>query len=42
MNNTNNITDVMIVNRLIQNVTNNMIQNGNGNPFDVECYLNQQ
>ena len=41
-NNTNNITDVMIVNRLIQNVTNNILQNGNGNSIDVEYYLNQQ
>jgi len=29
----------MIVNRLIQNVTNNMIQNGNGNSIDVEYYF---
>jgi hypothetical protein len=42
MNNNNNISDVMIVNRLIQNVTNNIIQNGNGNSIDVEYYLNQQ
>ena len=39
--NNNNIQDYMIVNRLIQNVTNNMIQNGNGNSIDVEYYLNQ-
>ena len=40
--NNNNINDIMTVNRLIQNVTNNFIQNGNGNSFDVEYYLNQQ
>ena len=40
-NNNNNITDVMIVNRLIQNVTNNIIQNGNGNSIDVEYYYQQ-
>ena len=40
--NNNNISDVMIVNRLIQNVTNNIIQSGNGNSIDVEYYLNQQ
>jgi hypothetical protein len=39
--NNNNIQDYMIVNRLIQNVTNNIIPNGNGNSFDVEYYLNQ-
>ena len=39
--NNNNIQDYMIVNRLIQNVTNNIISNGNGNSFDVEYYLNQ-
>ena len=39
--NNNNIQDYMIVNRLIQNVTNNMIQNGNGISIDVEYYLNQ-
>ena len=31
----------MIVNRLIQNVTNNIIQNGNGNSIDVEYYYQQ-
>jgi len=42
-NNNNNISDIMIVNRLIQNVTNNFIQNNNGgNSIDVEYYLNQQ
>ena len=41
--NNNNISDIMIVNRLIQNVTNNFIQNNNGgNSIDVEYYLNQQ
>ena len=40
--NNNNISDIMIVNRLIQNVTNNILQNGNGNSIDVEYYLNQQ
>ena len=40
--NNNNISDIMTVNRLIQNVTNNFIQNGSGNSFDVEYYLNQQ
>ena len=41
--NSNNISDIMIVNRLIQNVTNNFIQNNNGsNSIDVEYYLNQQ
>ena len=40
--NNNNISDVMIVNRLIQNVTNNIIQSGNGNSIDVDYYLNQQ
>ena len=42
INNSNNISDVMIVNRLIQNVTNNIIQNGNCNCIDVEYYLSQQ
>ena len=42
INNSNNISDVMIVNRLIQIVTNSIIQNGNGNSIDVEYYLNQQ
>ena len=42
INNGNNISDVMIVNRLIQIVTNSIIQNGNGNSIDVEYYLNQQ
>ena len=42
INNSNNISDVMIVNRLIQKVTNNIIQNGNDNSIDVEYYLNQQ
>ena len=42
-NSNNNISDIMIVNRLIQNVTNNFIQNNNGgNSIDVEYYLNQQ
>ena len=40
--NNNNISDIMTVNRLIQNVTNNFLQNGNGNSFDVEYYLSQQ
>ena len=41
--NNNNISDAMIVNRLIQNVTSNFIQNNNGNnSIDVEYYLNQQ
>ena len=41
--NSNNISDIMIVNRLIQNVTNNFIKNNNGgNSIDVEYYLNQQ
>ena len=40
--NNNNLYDVMMVNRLIQNVTNNIIQNGNSNSIDVEYYLNQQ
>ena len=40
--NNNNISDIMTVNRLIQNVTNNLLQNGNGNSFDVEYYLSQQ
>ena len=40
--NNNNISDIMTVNRLIQNVTNNFIQNSGGNSFDVEYYLNQQ
>ena len=40
--NNNNISDIMTVNRLIQNVTNNFIQNSSGNSFDVEYYLNQQ
>jgi hypothetical protein len=38
----NNISDVMIVNSLIQNVTNNFIIQGNNNSIDVEYYLNQQ
>ena len=38
----NNISDVMIVNSLIQNVTNNYIIQGNNNSIDVEYYLNQQ
>ena len=42
INNSNNISDIMIVNRLIQIVTNSVIQNGNGNSIDVEYYLNQQ
>ena len=42
INNSNNVSDVMIVNRLIQNVTNNIIQKGNCNCIDVEYYLNQQ
>ena len=42
INNSNNISDVMIVNRLIQNVTNNIIQKGNDNSIDVEYYFNQQ
>ena len=42
-NSNNNISDIMIVNRFIQNVTNNFIQNNNGgNSIDVEYYLNQQ
>ena len=40
--NNNNLSDIMIVNKLIQNVTNNIIQNGNGNSIDVEYYLSQQ
>ena len=39
--NNNNIQDYMIVNRLIQNVTNNIMQNGNGKSIDEEYYLNQ-
>ncbi len=39
--NNNNLSDIMIVNRLIQNVTNNILQNGNGNSIDVEYYLSQ-
>ena len=42
INNNNNLSDMMIVNRLIQNVTNNILQNGNGNCIDVEYYLSQQ
>ena len=38
----NSISDVMIVNSLIQNVTNNFIIQGNNNSIDVEYYLNQQ
>ena len=42
-NSNNNISDIMIVNRFIQNVTNNLIQNNNGaNSIDVEYYLSQQ
>ena len=39
--NNNNLSDIMIVNRLIQNVTNNILQNGNGKSIDVEYYLSQ-
>ena len=41
MNNSNNISDVMMVNRLIQNVTNNILQNGSNNNIDVEYYYQQ-
>lgn len=41
MKNSNNISDVMMVNRLIQNVTNNILQNGNNNNIDVEYYYQQ-
>ena len=37
----NNNADIMIVNRLAQNVTNNFVQNNNENSIDVEYYLNQ-
>ena len=36
-----NNADIMIVNRLAQNVTNNCIKNNNENSIDVEYYLNQ-
>ena len=41
MKNSNNISDVMMVNRLIQNVTNNILQNGSNNNIDVEYYYQQ-
>jgi hypothetical protein len=37
----NNNADIMIVNRLAQNVTNNCLKNNNENSIDVEYYLNQ-
>ena len=40
--NNNNISDIMIVNRLVQNVTDNFIKNNGDNSIDVEYYLNQQ
>ena len=38
----NNLTDIMIVNKLVQNVINNLMQNNGENSIDVEYYLNQQ
>ena len=38
----NNISDIMIVNRFAQNITNNFVKNNSENSIDVEFYLNHQ
>ena len=40
--NYNNISDMIIVNRLTQNVMSNFVKNNSENSIDVEYYLNQQ
>ena len=40
--NYNNISDMIIVNRFVQNVMNNFVKNNSENSIDVEYYLNQQ
>ena len=41
-NYSNNISDIMIVNRFAQNITNNFVKNNSENSIDVEFYLNHQ